>query len=202
MLCAYWGYGTVDGIAGVGVGLIVIYSGYAIARDAISPLLGERPGQELLDDIEKTAVGVEGVKGVHDIIVHRYGQMNLVSLHIEVSPNESVRALHDLSEQVTESLEEKLGGTAVVHIDPLSTGHREYDRIYELVKELTADDKRIVGFHDLQISDVERMLKVSFDVTVVSVEDEEEGEVLKERLVRALEEEFGEVRVVIRVEGE
>ena len=202
MLCAYWGYGYVDGIAGVGVGLIVIYSGYAIARDAISPLLGERPRQELLDEIEKTAGGVEGVDGVHDIIVHRYGQVKLMSLHIEVSPRESVQKLHDLSEQVTAALEEKFGGTAVVHIDPLSTGHKEYDRIYQAVKQLTSEDKRIVDFHDLQITDFEGELKASFDVTVDHPADEEEGESLKERLTGALEEELSGVRVAIRVESQ
>ena len=202
MGCAYLGYGYVDGVAGVGVGLIVIYSGYAIARDAISPLLGERPGQELLDEIEKTACGVAGVEGVHDIIVHRYGQVKLVSLHIEVSPSESVRAVHELSEQVIEALEGKLGGTAVVHIDPLSTGHKEYDRIYEAVKRLTSGEKRVVDFHDLQITDIEGGLKVSFDVTLDYAADEEEGEVLKQRLTASLEGELGGVRVAIRVEGE
>ena len=202
MLCAYGGYGYVDGIAGVGVGLIVIYSGYAIARDAISPLLGERPRQELLNEIEKTAGSIEGVEGVHDIIVHRYGQVNLVSLHIEVLPSESVLKLHDISEQVIEALEGKLGGTAVVHIDPLSTEHDEYDRIYQAVKQLTSEEKRVVDFHDLQIADIEGEMKVSFDVTVDYSADEKEDEALKQRLTAALEEELGGVRVVIRVESQ
>ncbi|MCP4707113.1 MAG: cation transporter [Planctomycetes bacterium] len=202
MFCAYQGYHYVDGLAGVGVALIVIYSGYAIARDAISPLLGERPGQELLDEIAETAGGVAGVEGVHDIIVHRYGQVKLMSLHIEVSPSDSVQKLHDISEQVAAGLEEKLGGTAVVHIDPMSTGHKEYDRIYQAVRQLIRDDKRIVGFHDLQISEIEGEMKVSFDVIVDHLADEEEGESLKDRLTVSLEEELGGWQVLIRVEGE
>ncbi|KPK75590.1 MAG: hypothetical protein AMJ79_10840 [Phycisphaerae bacterium SM23_30] len=120
MVCAYLGYSYVDGVAGVGVALIVIYSGYAIGRDAISPLLGERPRQELLDEIKNTARSFEGVRGVHDVIVHRYGQHKVISLHIEVSAEESVTKLHDLSEEVTEAIEKKWGGSAVVHIDPLN----------------------------------------------------------------------------------
>ena len=64
--------------------------------------------------------GFAGVKGVHDVFVHRYGQTKVVTLHIEVSARESVIKLHDLSEEVTEAIEKKLGGSAVVHIDPLS----------------------------------------------------------------------------------
>lgn len=120
MVCAYFEYSYVDGVAGVGVALIVMYSGYAIGRDAISPLLGERPKRELLKEIESIARGFTGVKGVHDVIVHRYGQTKVVTLHIEVSARESVTKLHDLSEEVTEAIEKKLGGSAVVHIDPLS----------------------------------------------------------------------------------
>ncbi|MFC1783858.1 cation diffusion facilitator family transporter, partial [Planctomycetota bacterium] len=120
MVCAYFEYPYVDGVAGVGVALIVIYSGYAIGRDAISPLLGERPNRELLSEIENIARGFAGVKGVHDVIVHRYGQAKVITLHIEVSAQESVTKLHDLSEEVTEAIEKKLGGSAVVHIDPLS----------------------------------------------------------------------------------
>ena len=202
MLGAYWGYRFVDGAAGVGVALIVIYCGYAIGRDAVSPLLGERPGRELLDEIEKTAGGVEGVEGVHDIIVHRYGQVKLVSLHIEVSPSESVRKVHDISEQVIEALEEKLGRTAVVHIDPLSTGHEEYERIYEAVNRLTGEERRVVDFHDLQIVENEGELKVSFDVTVDHLTEEKEGEVLKQRLTAALEKELEGVRAAIRVESQ
>ena len=69
------GYVYLDGIAGVLVALIVVYTGYIVARKAVSPLLGERPSLELIKQIEDIALGVEGVEGVHDVIVHRYGQI-------------------------------------------------------------------------------------------------------------------------------
>jgi len=67
---------------------------------------------------------------------------------------------------------------------------------------LTSEEKRVVDFHDLQITDFEGELKASFDVTVDHSADEKEDEALKQRLTAALEEELGGVRVVIRVESQ
>jgi cation diffusion facilitator family transporter len=119
MACAHLNFMYVDGVAGVGVALVVMYSGYAVAHSVISPLLGERPSLEMLNQIEDIARSPEGVLGVHDIIVHRYGRAKFISLHIEVDNRRPAIELHNLSEQVEELIENKLGGSVVVHIDPL-----------------------------------------------------------------------------------
>ena len=119
MACAHLNFMYVDGIAGVGVAMIVMYSGYAVAHSVISPLLGEKPSREMLSQIEDIARSPEDVLGVHDVIVHRYGQAKFISLHIEVDNCRSAIELHNLSEQVEELIENKLGGSVVVHIDPL-----------------------------------------------------------------------------------
>jgi len=119
MACAHLNFMYVDGVAGVGVALVVMYSGYAVAHSVISPLLGEKPSREMLNQIEGIARSPEGVLGVHDVIVHRYGQANFISLHIEVDNRQPAIELHNLSEQVEELIENKLGGSVVVHIDPL-----------------------------------------------------------------------------------
>ena len=151
MVCSYLGYKYVDGVAAVAVALIVMYSGYAIAREAVSPLLGQPPSEQLLGEIETIARNVKGVQGVHDVIVHRYGQANLISLHIEVSDAEAIDKLHDLSERVEELIEKKLGGSAVVHIDPLDKSHPRYEEIHDAIASTVEQDKRILSFHDLRI---------------------------------------------------
>ena len=66
----------------------------------MSPLLGERAPEDMYEEIERIARAVPGVLGVHDVLVNRYGGMDIISLHIEVSAAENVMHLHDMSEEI------------------------------------------------------------------------------------------------------
>lgn len=79
LISSRYGYTSIDGIAGILVSLIIIYSGYTIAKEAVNPLLGEAPSKEIIQRIEEIAKGFDGVYGVHDMIVHQYGRERLVS---------------------------------------------------------------------------------------------------------------------------
>ena len=199
MVGSYYGYNYVDGVVGIGVALIVMYSGYAIARDAISPLLGEQPRPELIEQIENLARTVPGALGVHDVIVHRYGQVDLISLHVEVSAEEPVDTLHDISEQVEAILDRNLGGTSVVHIDPLSRSHERYEEIHTLLKQTVAKNDRIMSFHDLRVAG-DDPVRVSFDITLEQKVTEEQVVQLKENLIAELAEKLTGVEFEIKAE--
>ncbi len=199
MVGSYYKYNYVDGVVGIGVALIVIYSGYVIARDAISPLLGEQPRPELIEQIETLAHTVPGVLGIHDVIVHRYGQVDLISLHVEASAEETVEKLHNISEQVEAILDRNLGGTSVVHIDPLSRAHKRYEEIHTLLKQTVAHNDRIMSFHDLRVAGNEPM-RVSFDITLEPKVTEEQIVRLKENLISELREKLSGVEFEIKAE--
>lgn len=200
MVCAHWNFVYVDGVAGASVALIIIYSGYIIARDAISPLLGEPPSKELLQEIEKTARSVPGVLGVHDVIVHRYGQENLISLHIEVPDDKPVIQLHDLSEEVEETIAQKMGGSAVVHLDPLNKNHKRYEEIHNAICIVTAEDKRIMGFHDLRIVGKGARTKAVFDITIDEHVSRKDTAAIIAQIHVSLAERLPDVRTVIKAE--
>ena len=164
--CGRLGLSYADGVAGVAVAIIVMYCGYMILRDATSGLLGERPSPEFLAQIEKTALLVQGVRGVHDVIVHRYGQINLVSLHIEVLDTASAGELHNVSERVEEAVSGRLGGSAVVHIDPLNASHPRYADIRDRIVQVTAGKEPIESFHDLRVGGVGPDVQAEFDIVV------------------------------------
>jgi cation diffusion facilitator family transporter len=200
MIFVRGGYVYVDGIAGVLVALIVIYSGYGIARNAVSPLLGERPSRELLKKIEDIASGVDGVEGVHDVIVHRYGHTNLVSLHIEVSDSQPIGQLHDLSEYVEELIGSKLGGSAVVHIDPINKNHDRYAEFSGVIGQIVRQDDRIVGFHDLRLIGHGRKIRAIFDITINGKVSPKEIDNIKHQLCAKIVKELPGVRISIKAE--
>ena len=200
MVFSHYGYGYLDGIAGIAVALVIIYSGYKIASDAISPLLGEPPSDEFLGRIESIALRCDGVEGVHDLIVHRYGQVNLVSLHIEVADNRPIGWLHDLSERVEEAIANELGGSAVVHIDPLNRGHQRYNEIERTIAELTRKTPQIAGFHDLRIVGGSDRLKAVFDINMAEAMPAKQIAEIKWRLFGELSEQLPGVRFAIKAE--
>lgn len=65
--------------------LFVIWSGFSIVREAVSPLLGQAPDPDMVRGIKEMVLSYEGIVGVHDVMVHNYGPGRCVlSLHAEV----------------------------------------------------------------------------------------------------------------------
>jgi cation diffusion facilitator family transporter len=200
LVLARFGYIYVDGVVGVLVALIITYSGYAIARDAINPLLGEEPSRQLLKDIENIAKSVKGVLGVHDVIVHRYGQVNHVSLHIEVCDSRPIGELHDLSEDVERIIEKNISGSAVVHIDPVNKNHVRYDEIHSTISSEISQDSRISGFHDLRIVGHGLKVKAIFDITLDKDVKDADVQEIKQQLRDSLGKKLTAVRFIIKAE--
>lgn len=62
----------IDGFMGLVVSLFVLYSGISLARETISPLLGEGADTELHDKLTKYIQSCDMVIGCHDLMVHDY----------------------------------------------------------------------------------------------------------------------------------
>lgn len=87
---------AIDGWCGMLVGLFICYAGYTAARDTISPLLGQAPDPEFVNQINDIVMSHEEILGIHDLIVHNYGPGRiLISLHAEVPADGNFLALHD-----------------------------------------------------------------------------------------------------------
>ena len=151
LIASRFGYNRVDGMMGVLVSFVIFYSAYIIGKGAINPLLGEAPSKEVLKKVEKLAKLHEGVSGIHDIIFHKYGQTNVISLHIEVSDKEEITKLHAISEAVENEIAKEMKGVVVVHIDPVNKDHPEYDIVKETLKKIVSEDDRVGSFYGLRI---------------------------------------------------
>jgi len=201
LIASRFGYSRIDGVMGIFVSLIIWYSAYSIAKEAINPLLGEAPSKETLKEIERVAKTHPGVLGVHDIIFHKYGQTGVISLHIEVSDKEPALKLHELSEAVEEEIGRKIGGVVIAHIDPLNKEHHQYEAIAQRIKEIISGDRRVSSFHDLRIvgRDVDKC-KVVFDIALEEDADEQESYDIVRSVQEKLKDEFPEMKAVIKAD--
>lgn len=98
----------IDGICGVIVAVIILIAGFSAGKETVSPLLGQPPEPEFVDEIEKIVMAQEGIVGVHDLVVHNYGPGRvMISLHAEVPANMDIMYSHDVIDLTEHKLDRK-----------------------------------------------------------------------------------------------
>ncbi|HBA49252.1 MAG TPA: cation-efflux pump [Lachnospiraceae bacterium] len=156
---------AIDGWCGLLVGLFICYAGYTAARDTISPLLGQAPEPEFVNQINDIVMAHEEILGIHDLIVHNYGPGRvLISLHAEVPADGNFLALHDKIDIIEHELRDKLNCHAVIHMDPVCVGDAETVRLKALVKEYLSEINGTLTMHDFRIVAGPTHTNLIFDV--------------------------------------
>jgi len=166
MIAGIYGYPAVDGWAGLGVALFLIYTGFEIARDAVDDLIGKPPTMEEVESIRQLVMNVDGVLGAHDITVHSYGHDKFVSVHVEIDANETTAVAHDISEEVEDQLENALGVEPTVHMDPVHPRDPMVQDINSYLEETWLMDGRITDIHDIRVVKTENHNVILFGINV------------------------------------
>jgi len=166
LIAGNYGYPAIDGWAGLGVSLFLLYTGYEIAKDAVDDLIGKPPTTEEIDQIRDIVSGVEGVLGAHDIVVHSYGHDKFVSVHVEIDAVKSTAEVHDISEEVEERILERIGAEPTVHLDPVHPNDPMVQDIQLTLTQLIQDDDRITGVHDVRIVKSENHRVILFGINI------------------------------------
>lgn len=109
-----------DRYGGMVVGLIVIFAGVNVARDTALQLMDTMPDPKRMSEIRAAATTVNGVRGVEKCFARKTGLRYHVDLHLEVDPDMTVRASHEIAHQVQVRIKEKLDWVAdvLVHVEP------------------------------------------------------------------------------------
>ncbi|QNL45017.1 cation transporter [Oscillibacter hominis] len=190
----------IDGWCGVLVALFILWTGYGAARDTISPLLGQPPTPEFVNEIESLVMAHQGVRGIHDLVVHDYGPGRLmISLHAEVPSHEDIMTLHDEIDNIERELREKLSCEAVIHMDPVVTDDIVTEEVRRKVTELVHVVDPSISIHDFRMVSGPTHTNVIFDAVVpfqFRMSDEEVAQAIS-RAVRTME---GNYYAVVTVE--
>ncbi len=152
MLIAWLTNVNIDGWVGVLVAIFILRAGLLAARDTISPLLGQAPDKELVENIERIVLANELVCGIHDLIVHDYGPGRLiVSLHAEVDGSGDIYELHDAIDNLERDLNQELNCLAVVHMDPIDLRDEVTAAAREAVAQMVKDIDESFTIHDFRM---------------------------------------------------
>ena len=157
----------VDGWMGIAVALFILYSGWNLARETISPLLGENADEELRQKIVDYIASQPRVLGYHDLMVHDYGPgQRFASLHVEMDKNEDPISCHELIDDMERECLQSHNVHLVIHYDPVVTDDPELDRLREVVKSLLAIKDPRLTIHDFRMVPGEGHTNLIFDVTL------------------------------------
>jgi cation diffusion facilitator family transporter len=195
------GLAYIDGIAGLGVSFLIIYTGWTIAREGVDDLLGAPPPARLVDQIKSAVLQFPDILDVHDLIVHQYGQTMVLSFHIVISDEHSLADAHSLAEDVEHHVNSVFHTYCTVHLDPINIRDPDLKKIREFLKEILDAQPCDLSFHDLRMNNRNRKRSVSFDLVVCLDMDDREIDKLIRDLKHALIKTFPFIsQVVIEVE--
>ncbi len=156
------GINRIDGFIGVLIAIYIAYIAYDMCKKAINPLLGEKPSETVINDIKKIATSFENIEGIHDIIVHNYGDKNIISFHIEIPDSLSPVEIHDIADEVEKKVSKLYNATCVIHQDPVNKDHPYYEKVKNILDEIIENQM----YHDLKLIGTEKKFNVIFDINI------------------------------------
>ena len=157
----------IDGYMGLAVALFILYSGAMLAKDTISPLLGETASPELRELIVSVVTAQPKVLGYHDLMVHDYGPgQRFASMHVEMDVMDDPLECHELIDNLERECLKQHNVHLVLHYDPVVTGDAELERIKGVVEEtlLTCDSR--ITIHDFRMVRGKGHTNLVFDIAL------------------------------------
>lgn len=158
---------SIDGYIGLIVAGFILFTGYQTIRDSLTPLLGEAPSSELVNEIRDIVMSHEGVIGIHDLIIHNYGPTRfMLSLHAEVDANDDVIKLHDTIDLIEKELQEHFKCDAVIHMDPIETDNEVVIQTKNAIELIVKDIDPNLTLHDFRMVTGPTHTNLIFDLVV------------------------------------
>ena len=145
---------SIDGFVGLAVSLFILYSGAKLAKETISPLLGEAASPELQSRIV-------------DLMVHDYGPgQRFATIHVEMDCKEDPMQCHELIDDMERECLKSHNVHLVIHYDPVVTDDPELTRLHILVDDLLSEMDARLKTHDFRMVPGGGHTNLIFDIAV------------------------------------
>ena len=157
----------VDGVVGLGVAVFILLSGWGLAKQTISPLLGEAASPELRDLIVDYIRVQPRVLGYHDLMVHDYGPgQRFASIHVEMDAADDPLYCHEIIDDMERECLRSHNIHLVIHYDPVITNDPEINRLRSRSEELLQLRDGRLSLHDFRMVRGNAHTNLIFDVSI------------------------------------
>lgn len=186
-----------DGIAGVILACFIFYSGYGIANEIISRLIGEPASKELTNSIKNRMLSHPEIIGVHDMIIHDYGPgVQIGSAHAEVNAKMDFLEAHDVIDEAEREIAEEMHVMMTIHMDPVEVDNLKVKEYKDKVLSILHDIEPKLSMHDFRAVIGNTHTNLLFDV-LVPYEVKLSNDEINERIDHALKNEGTKIYTVI-----
>lgn len=158
---------SVDGIMGIAVSAFIIVSSLLLIKEAMSPILGEKPPKELVDKITAKILSYDGVIGVHDLVVHSYGENHcFVVAHVEVPADVDITKSHDVIDNIEHDFWNEMHVRITIHMDPVDTKNKQLAVLKLRAQNAIANLDENLSLHDFRLVSGQTHTNMLFDVVI------------------------------------
>lgn len=155
----------VDGFVGMAVAVFILISGWNLAQETISPLLGENADPELRKTLADFISQQPKVLGYHDLMVHDYGPgQRFASLHVEMDHREDPMDCHEIIDELERQCLRQFHVHLVIHYDPVVVDDPVLTALKDRVAEILRGVDPRLSLHDFRMVKGKRHTNLVFDV--------------------------------------
>ena len=193
----------IDGYIGIVVALAIVYSGFSLIKETLSPLLGEPPDPVLVSDITDMVMSYDNITGIHDLIVHNYGPGRIMaSIHAEIPSNIDIMEIHHIIDTAEREISKKLNIYLVIHMDPICVDTAEIIEARNMLKDVLSKYEEVKSFHDFRVVGENNNKNLIFDIEVCPscLANEIASANLLDNIEKDIKEKAPEYRCVITVD--
>jgi len=116
----------IDGVLGLLVSLMLIYAAYSIMMEAVSKILGEEPGEELIREINEIVSSLYDYElHPHHFHLHNYISSKELTFHIIIDGRLTVEEGHAIADTIEKEIRDKLSIVTTIHMEPGHHTHQD-----------------------------------------------------------------------------
>jgi cation diffusion facilitator family transporter len=114
------GFETADDWAALFAAGFILYNSYLIFRPALGEIMDEHLYDDLLEDIRRVSLTVEGVSDTEKCFIRKAGMSYHVDLHAHVNAEITVREGHEIAHRLKDQLQKEIPQLRqiLIHIEP------------------------------------------------------------------------------------
>lgn len=158
---------SIDGAFGVAVSLFIIVTSLLLIKDTISPLLGEKPDEELKNKIKTKLLSYEHVIGLHDLHIHSYGaNINFVTVHVEFASSFNFEYAHEITDNIERDFRDNEGIDLTIHMDPIDLNNPATNKTRTKIKKIISTHYPDINLHDFRVVYGEHFDNIIFDLEI------------------------------------
>lgn len=188
----------IDGFMGIIIAGLIMLTGYNIAKETVSMLIGSIPDLDVQHRIQTIVNEGDYVIESHDLKIHDYGPGRVnASIHVEVPDFVNIVDAHTSIDQLEKKIKDETNVDITIHIDPISTNKEKTDKTHDQVLTVLNDIDDMYYTRNFRLAETQFKLIVIFDLIVPSTINPHDYSVIKHHVEDKLSEVYPEYDVVI-----